>query len=62
MFLREIVQALERIERNQAVILGRLDKLEHKAGNTEKAPDEWMQQGIDSIMNYQVGKKRGDDQ
>lgn len=59
MFLHEIVRALERIERNQALILERLAAQENKSG--EKAPDEWMQQGIDSIMNYQVGKKRGDD-
>lgn len=95
MFLREIVQALERVEQDQekvlrrlsvlegsqlsalsrieqsrAVILGRLDALEKQAvlsgvessktANTEKAPDEWLQQGIDNIMNYQAGKKKED--
>ena len=57
----------ERVERNQEAILGRLDALEKQAalsaaesktGNTEKAPDEWMQDGIDNILNYQVGKKQ----
>lgn len=69
MFLREIVQALERIERNQAVVLGRLDTLEkwavlngteNKTVNTENAADEWLQNGIDNILNYQAGKKRGE--
>ena len=83
MFLREIVQALERIEQNQAVvlgrlvvlardqgtILGRLDTLEkqavlngteNKTVNTENAADEWLQNGIDNILNYQAGKKRGE--
>lgn len=59
MFLREIVRALERIERNQALILERLGAAGDKNG--EKTPDEWLQEGIDSIMNYQAGKKRGDD-
>ena len=67
MFLQEIVRALERIERNQALILERLAELDlaalkDKTGNAEKAPDEWMQQGIDNIMNYQAGKKREDSQ
>ena len=69
MFLREIVRALDRIERNQAVVLGRLDTLEkqavlngteNKTVNTENAADEWLQNGIDNILNYQAGKKRGE--
>ncbi len=99
MILHEIVRALERIERNQAVLLERLAAPENKGGETtEKAPewgpqeaaarlpgerrsdaasevcrlrrtegckvrdDDWIQDGIDNILSYQAGKKRGDGQ
>ena len=58
MILKKIVRALERVERNQAVILSRLAGPETAAAADDKSADSLIQQGIDSILNYQVGKKR----
>ena len=62
---KNIVLALERIERRQRLILERLEEL--RAGQcpapTGGSPDEggqWVQKGIDNILAYQVGKKRGE--
>ncbi len=58
MILLKIVRALERLEDGQRVILERLER-----DGDRKAPgDEWLQDGIDNILNYQVGKKREDGQ
>lgn len=46
MILREILKALERIER----------KLDEGAPSPEG--EGWVQQGIDNILGYQAGKKR----
>ena len=54
MILREIVQALERVEERQELILKRLEALESEGGG--KAPDEWIQRGLDNILGYQAGK------
>lgn len=67
MILREIVQALERIERRQEEIIRLLGERGGKAaGERETHGDNdagaLLQAGIDNIMNYQVGKKRGDEQ
>ena len=62
---KNIMLALERIERRQRLILERLEEL--RAGQcpapTEGGTDEgsqWVQKGIDNILAYQVGKKRGE--
>jgi hypothetical protein len=52
MILHEIVQALERLERGQKEILERL--------GSQAGQEEWVQKGIDAILGYQAGKKRGD--
>lgn len=67
MILRDILRTLERVESGQKELLDHLAALEKKAadgpetGPDGKAPDEWLQNGIDNILNYQAGKKRGDD-
>ena len=58
MIWKEIVWALERVERNQEAILSRLAALEQVPAADDKSADSLIQQGIDSILNYQVGKKR----
>ena len=58
MIWKEIVWALERVERNQEAILSRLAALEQAPTADDKSADSLIQQGIDSILNYQVGKKR----
>lgn len=67
MILREIALALERVEEGQKeilerqeLILKRLDAPESEGGR--KSPDGWMQQGIDSILGYQAGKRKADGQ
>lgn len=60
MILREIAQALERVEERQELILKRLDALESGGGGS--APDEWIQRGLDGILGYQAGKRREDGQ
>lgn len=58
MILREIMQTLERIEHNQRDILSRMGAAEDKRGEpAAEAGDKWLQDGIDSIMSYQAGKK-----
>lgn len=53
MILREILEALERIEKQ----MGTAPRQGSASGFAADAADEWMQRGIDSILSYQVGKK-----
>ena len=68
---KDIRLALERIERRQRGIMERLDRIEQMA----KRPDEgigpygiqdrgnrWLESGLDNILAYQAGKKKGDEQ
>ena len=55
---KNIVLALERIERRQRLILEKLNGLE-KRGEQERE-SVWLESGIDNILAYQVGKKRGE--
>ena len=55
---KNIVLALERIERRQKLILEKLNGLE-KRGEQERE-SVWLESGIDNILAYQVGKKRGE--
>lgn len=55
---KNIMLALERIERRQRLILEKLSGLE-KRGEQERE-NAWLESGIDNILAYQVGKKRGE--
>ena len=62
---KNMVLALERIEKRQRMILEKLRELEKKdypsVGCADSSPDkgsQWVQKGIDSILAYQVGKKK----
>ena len=56
MVLKNMVRALERIERRQQMILERLKVPETTAADPA---DKWMEKGIDNILSYQAGKKEG---
>ena len=51
---------LRRLEEKQDAILVRLDKLqgEKAESKAEKSDDEWIQEGISSIMGFKVGGKK----
>ena len=58
-----IMEALERIGQRQEEILATLADLrarlpEADISAQENCADKWLQDGIDSIMSYQVGKRR----
>ena len=62
---KNMVLALERIERRQRLILEKLNQLEKRdypsVGCADSSPDkgsQWVQKGIDNILAYQVGGKR----
>lgn len=55
MFLREIVQALERVEERQKAILEHLKALESECVGKD---DKWLQSGIDNILAYEAGKRK----
>ena len=57
MFFHEIVLALERVEERQMLILERLKALESEGAGKD---DKWIQSGIDSILAYEAGKKKGE--
>ena len=69
---KRLLLAVYRLEEGQQEILAKLDRMEkeevqpfvvgahHDAPNRE--PDEWVQKGIDSILSYQVGKKKTEDE
>ena len=54
---KNMVLALERIERRQRLILEKLSALE-KRGEQERE-NAWLESGIDNILAYQVGEKKG---
>lgn len=69
---KDMKLALERIEKRQRVILEKLEELE-KGGSRPDRPEagpykgqgkdcRWIESGIDSILAYQVGKKKGSEQ
>lgn len=53
---KNIMLALERIERRQRLILEKLKAMENHAEQVRE--NEWLEKGIDSILAYQVGGKR----
>ena len=55
---KNIVLALERIERRQRLILEKLKAMENRTEQVRE--NEWLESGIDNILAYQVGKKRGE--
>ena len=62
---KNMVLALERIERRQRLILEKLNQLEKRdypsVGCADSSPNkgsQWVQKGIDNILAYQVGGKR----
>lgn len=64
---KNIVLALERIEKRQRLLLSRLDGMaqeqtggEGRGCGRNAAGDAWLEKGIDNILAYQVGKKRGE--
>ena len=68
---KNIMLALERIERRQRLILERLEEMEtpHPSPAATPSPQgeglaagEWVQKGIDNILAYQAGKKKGSEQ
>ena len=61
---KNIMLALERIENRQRVILEKLRELEKiglPVSNATPAGEEgqWVQKGIDNILAYEAGKKKG---
>lgn len=66
MLLRKVVQALERIERGQEEIIRLLRDKGRTAAESDvpaaEGSDKWIQDGIDSILSFQAGKKREADQ
>ena len=62
---KNIARALERIENRQRVILEKLGQLEKFGlpvdGGAAPAGEEsqWVQKGIDNILAYEAGKKKG---
>ena len=66
---KNILRALERIERRQRLILEELRQLraegERAVGDAghygaDGRERQWLESGIDNILAYQVGKKRGE--
>ena len=66
---KNMVLALERIERRQRMILEKLEewKTPHPSPAATPSPQgeglaagEWVQKGIDNILAYQAGKKGGE--
>jgi hypothetical protein len=69
--LEQVLDRLDQIEENQRATVKRLAEIadDRRSGGTQMGPgesggagrnDEWVQKGIDAILGYQVGKKRGD--
>ena len=54
---KNIVLALERIERRQRLILEKLKAMENRTEQVRE--NEWLESGIDNILAYQVGRKKG---
>ena len=54
---KNIVLALDRIEKRQRLILERLEADEKKSPRS-MGEDQWVQKGIDNILAYQAGGKR----
>lgn len=60
MVLRKILAALERIEEKVDLIESKT-KIENAHGQPEeKSPEKWLEEGINNILGYQAGQKRGD--
>ena len=62
-----MVLALERIERRQRLILEKLEELRAgrcpaPTGGGQGKGDRWIESGIDNILAYQAGKKKGSEQ
>lgn len=65
---KNIMLALERIERRQRLILERLEKMEEGGSRTDRPEagpyggqgkdSRWLESGIDNILAYQAGGKR----
>ena len=62
---KNIVLALERIEKRQRMILEKLEQMEKRdypsvgcANSSSDKESQWVQKGIDNILAYQVGKKK----
>ena len=53
---KNMVLALERIERRQRLILEKLKAIESRTEQVRE--NEWLESGIDNILAYQVGGKR----
>lgn len=58
---KHILLSLERIEQRQRQILERLDAQNRCAQphSAAAAESQWLERGIDNILSYQVGKKKG---
>ena len=54
---KNIVLALERIERRQRLILEKLNALEKRS--EQERENAWLESGIDNILAYEAGKKKG---
>ena len=54
---KRLLLALYRLEEGQQAILERLEKLEKKEAPADGG--RWLQSGIDNILSYQAGKKKG---
>lgn len=60
---KRILLELYRIEELQQAILAKLEKREQAVDprkETEKSPEKWLEEGINNILGYRVGQKRGD--
>lgn len=55
---KNMVLALERIERRQRLILEKLNSLEKRSAQERETA--WLESGIDNILAYQAGKKGGE--
>ena len=60
---KRLLLAVYRLEEGQQEVLSRLDRMEGRgvegaAPYGKNAQSEWIQNGIDNILSYQVGKKK----
>ncbi len=52
--LKQVADALERLEQGQREVLRRLDA----GGGQGPRPEGWLEQGIDQILAYEAGTRR----